>query len=234
MPEHWLAVLPIAATGLAACLVFVLSAFWKNPRGLGVFTLLLTLGAGGGSVAYLWQRGGIAVPTSDTNPIGLVTSDLLALFFDGLFVIVAALVILFALDYFERKGFHRTEFYGMLLLSLTGMMVLASATNLITFYLGLETMSIGFYVLAGFLRNLENSVEASLKYFLLGAFSSAFLLFGMALLYGSTGSLDYIDIGIFYNKDVFEELGELGHLGRTHRNHLGISAETGASRRSNQ
>ena len=194
MPEHWLAVLPIAATGLAACLVFVLSAFWKNPRGLGIFTLLLTLGASGGSVIYLWQRGGMAVPSSDTNPIGLVTSDLLALFFDGLFVIVAALVILFAIDYFERKGFHRGEFYGMLLLSLTGMMVLASATNLITFYLGLETMSIGFYVLAGFLRNLENSVEASLKYFLLGAFSSAFLLFGMALLYGSTGSLDYIDI----------------------------------------
>ncbi len=177
--------LPIAAMGLAACLMFLLAAVLKSGRTAGVLGILSTLILGGGSVLVLWSQGGKVVPAA------LVSCDKLALFFDGLFVLVASLVMALSLEYFDKKKAHHVELYGFIILATAGMMGLASATNLITFYLGLETMSLSFYVLAGFLRAHENSVEASLKYFLLGAFSSAFLLLGMAFLYGSSASLDF-------------------------------------------
>lgn len=185
MGDFLYGVLPVAGMGLAACLLFLLAAVVKNARTLGILGLLAVLGLGGAPVVLLWGEGGKVVPAT------LLSCDRMALFFDGLFVLSAALVAALALDYFRRKNSERGEFYGLVALSATGMMVLASATNLVAFYLGLETMSISFYVLAAFLRSHENAVEASLKYFLLGAFSSAFLLFGMALLYGSAASLDF-------------------------------------------
>jgi NADH-quinone oxidoreductase subunit N len=185
MNELILGTLPIAGMGLAACLLFLLAAVLRSGRTLGLLGLTATLLLGGVPVVLLWREGGKVVPGA------LLSSDRLALFFDGLFVLVCALVMLLCQDYFEKKRAHHVELYGFLALATAGMMALASATSFITFYLGLETMSISFYVLAGFLRQHENSVEASLKYFLLGAFSSAFLLFGMAFLYGSSGSLDF-------------------------------------------
>jgi NADH-quinone oxidoreductase subunit N len=185
MGDFLMGVLPVAGMALAACLLFLLSAVVRGPRlmgGLGVAAILLL---GGAPVLFLWSEGGRVVPQT------LLSADRLALFFDGLFVLAAALVALLSLDYFRRKESEHGELVGFLALAAMGMMVLGSATNLVTFYLGLETMSISFYVLAAFLRTHENSVEASLKYFLLGAFSSAFLLFGMALIYGSAGSLDF-------------------------------------------
>jgi NADH-quinone oxidoreductase subunit N len=185
MNELLLGVLPVAGMGLAACLLFLLAIVVKNGRTMGVLGLLSFALLGGGPVALLWSQGGKVVPQA------LLSSDTLALFFDALFVLAAIFTAALSLDYFAKKGVQGSELYGLVAVAVAGMMVLASATNLVTFYLGLETMSIAFYVLAGFLRTQENSVEASLKYFLLGAFSSAFLLFGAALLYGSAGSLDY-------------------------------------------
>lgn len=193
--------LPIAGMGLAACLLFLLAAVLRSGRTMGFLGLTAVLLLGGGPVLVLWGEGGKVVPGA------LVSCDRLALFFDGLFVLVCALVMLLSGDYFEKKRSHHVELYGFLALATAGMMALASATSLITFYLGLETMSISFYVLAGFLRQHENSVEASLKYFLLGAFSSAFLLFGMAFLYGSSGSLDFGGIAAALGSGLFN-LGE--------------------------
>ncbi len=180
-----LGVLPIAGMGLAACLLFLLAAVLRKGRVMGWLGASAILLLGGVPVLLLWSEGGKVVVGA------MVSCDKLALFFDGLFVLATVLVALLSMDYFERKGSHRSELYPLLALSAVGMMALASATNLVTFYLGLETMSISFYVLSGFLREHNHSIEASLKYFLLGTFSSAFLLFGMALLYGSTGSLDF-------------------------------------------
>jgi NADH-quinone oxidoreductase subunit N len=185
MSELWMGVLPVAGMGLAACLLFLLAAVVRSGRTMGVLGVLSTLILGGGGVVVLWSEGGKVVPAA------LLSCDRLALFFDGLFVLVCALVMVLSIEYFEKKKAHHVELYGFLALATAGMMVLASATSLVTFYLGLETMSISFYVLAGFLRAHENSIESSLKYFLLGAFSSAFLLLGMAFLYGSSGSLDF-------------------------------------------
>lgn len=194
MSEVLWGILPVAGMGLAACLLFLLAAVLKSGRTMGVLGILAVLGLGGVPVFLLWGQNpvatGFATVAGQSLPL-LISCDSLALFFDGLFVLAGALVMALSLDYFEKKKAHHGELYGFIALAVTGMMALASATNLITFYLGLETMSISFYILAGFLRAHENSVEASLKYFLLGAFSSAFLLMGMAFLYGSSASLDF-------------------------------------------
>ena len=185
MSELLWGTLPVAGVGLAACLLFLLAAVLKSGRTMGILGILALLGFGGGGVLVLWAEGGRTVPNA------LMSSDKLALFFDGLFVLASVLVMVLSLEYFEKKKAHHVELYGFITLGTAGMMVLGSATSFVTFYLGLETMSIAFYVLAGFLRQHENSVESSLKYFLLGAFSSAFLLLGMAFLYASSASLDY-------------------------------------------
>ncbi len=190
--------LPVAAMGLAALLMLLISAFVKEGRAAGYASLFITALLGGGSVAYLWDRNGLVVPGA------FISCDKLALFFDGLFVLAAIFCMALAPDYFEKKQKSgRTEIYGLVALSAAGMMALSSATNLIVFYLGLELMSVCFYVLAGFLREHENSVEAALKYFILGAFSSAFLLTGAAFLYGSLGSLDYAGMAIKLSGNVF-------------------------------
>lgn len=189
--------LPVAGMALAACLLLLLSAVMRSGRTAGYLSLFAVLALGGGPVVLLWSEGGKVVPRT------LLSCDKLALFFDALFVLVTALVMALSLDYFEKKESHHAELYGLMALSATGMMILASSTNLITFYLGLETMSISFYVLAGFLRSHQNSVEAALKYFLLGAFSSSFLLLGMAFLYGSSGSLDFGGLGAAFKLELY-------------------------------
>lgn len=188
--------LPVAAASASFLLLILLAPFVRRAGVLAVVALGL-LGACGYAVWHLWVRGGVTVPGA------LLSCDSLALFFDALFLLAAACVVALSPSYLEKKKSHRGEYYGLVMLAVTGMMVLASATSLLTFYLGLETMSISFYILAGFVRTHENSIEASLKYFLLGAFSSGFLLFGMALLFGSTGSLEFggmaaaLDTGFF-------------------------------------
>ncbi len=103
-------------------------------------------------------------------------------------LVTAVLSILLAWTYLKNRGLDHAEYYVLLLLSLTGAMMMASANDLIVLFLGLEILSFGLYVMAGFARTEERSEEASVKYFLLGAFGSAFLLYGIALVYGATQS----------------------------------------------
>jgi NADH-quinone oxidoreductase subunit N len=119
---------------------------------------------------------------------GLIAVDGFRVFVNFVFLIGAALTILVSMGYLDRRGINRGEFHVLVLFSTVGMMIMASSLDLIMFFLALELMSIGIYVLAGFDRADPRSSEASLKYFLLGAFSSAFLLYGIALLFGSTGT----------------------------------------------
>jgi len=102
--------------------------------------------------------------------------------------------LLFSYDWLEREGLDRGEFYVLVLLATVGMMVLGAARDLIVVFLGLELMSIAVYVLTGFHRSDPRSSEAGLKYFLIGAFASAFLLFGIAFLYGATGSTNLAEV----------------------------------------
>lgn len=105
-----------------------------------------------------------------------------------LFVGAAALTVLFATSYLEREGLLAVEFFPLLLFGTLGMMLMAGASDLMVLFLGLELMSIAVYVLAAFDRRSPRAAEAGIKYFLLGAFASGFLLYGIALVYGATGT----------------------------------------------
>jgi NADH-quinone oxidoreductase subunit N len=126
---------------------------------------------------------------------GMVVLDSYALFFNIVIGYAAGLVLLLSMDYIRREGQDSGEFYILVLLSALGMMLMASAGDLIIVFLGLETMSLALYVLAGFFRTRLEAGEASMKYFLIGAFASGFFLYGIALIFGATGTTNLDRIG---------------------------------------
>jgi NADH-quinone oxidoreductase subunit N len=116
------------------------------------------------------------------------------MFFKLVFLIAAALSIAISLKYLDIERENHGEYYALILFATVGMMFMAGAVDLVTLYISLETMAISTYILVGFLRSSQRSNEASMKYFLLGAFSSGILLYGMSLLYGLSGSTKFADI----------------------------------------
>lgn len=129
---------------------------------------------------------------------GHVLLDNFATFFNGIFLLVALFTILMSEEYNQREGFRVGEYYALIMFATVGAMFMASATDMLTLFLGLEVMSIALYVLAGFFRNQLRSNEAGLKYFLLGAFSTGFLLYGIALIYGVTGTTNMHSIAAYF------------------------------------
>jgi NADH-quinone oxidoreductase subunit N len=118
----------------------------------------------------------------------MLVADGYSVFLNLIFLLAAGLTILIALNYLPRSGLDRGEFYFLLLFTVTGMMLMAQAADLIIVFLALELLSIPLYILSAFARPRAASEEAGLKYFLLGAFASAFLVYGIALVYGATGT----------------------------------------------
>src|SRR5436190_10710659 len=125
---------------------------------------------------------------------GVLALDPFSIFFKSIFLIAAALSIAISLKYLDIERENHGEYYALILFATMGMMFMAGAVDLVTLYIGLETMAIATYILVGFLRSNQRSNEASMKYFLLGAFSSGILLYGMSLLYGLSGSTRFSDI----------------------------------------
>src|SRR6266700_20896 len=125
---------------------------------------------------------------------GMFIADQYALFFDIIFLIIAAVMILSSYSYVGKYVKANGEFYTLMLFSVTGMMFMASTTELLSIYISFELTSIPLYVMAGLLRTGERSAEAAVKFVLLGAMSSAILLYGFALLYGLTGTTDLMGI----------------------------------------
>lgn len=121
---------------------------------------------------------------------GMMLFDKFAIIFSGVTIVSTILIVLLSGDYFERISHHVAEYYAVMLFSLAGIIVMLSFHNLTMLFIGIEIMSVSLYILAGIKKNDFSSNEAALKYFLMGAFSTGFLLFGIALLYGSTGSFD--------------------------------------------
>jgi NADH-quinone oxidoreductase subunit N len=140
--------------------------------------------------------------TPQTVFSGMFIVDRYALFFDVIFLIIASVLILASYSYIQKYVRAEGEFYALLLFSVTGMMFMASTNELISIYISLELTSIPLYVMAGLLRNSEHSAEAAVKYVLLGALSSAILLYGFALLYGLTGTTDLTAISDSIGKGV--------------------------------
>ncbi len=134
---------------------------------------------------------------------GAVLFDNFAVFFSMICLVAAGLTILMSDDYLKREGYPVSEYFPLILFTTAGAMWMASGTDLMTIFLGLEVLSVSLYVLAGFFRGQAKSNEAGLKYFFLGAFSTGFLLYGVALLYGVTGTtkLDGIAAYVMANPD---------------------------------
>ncbi len=120
--------------------------------------------------------------------------DAFSTFFKFVFYIACGLGILLSINYLKMEHIHRGEYYALMLFATCGMMLMASAGDLITLYLGLELMALSIYILAGFMRSDNRSNEAAIKYLLLGAFSSGIMLYGMSLLYGVTGTTNLAGI----------------------------------------
>ena len=128
---------------------------------------------------------------------GTVLLDPFSTFFKFVFYIACALGILLSINYLKIENIHRGEYYALMLFATSGMMLMASAGDLITVYLGLELMALSIYVLAGFMRRDNRSNEAAIKYLLLGAFSSGIMLYGMSLLYGLSGTTNLTGILLY-------------------------------------
>ena len=119
---------------------------------------------------------------------GMVNYDAFAIFFHVLIGIITVLVILASYEYLDAQHIRKGEYYGLILFGAVGMMLMSSATELVLIFIALEISSIASYILAGFRRRVAISSEASIKYFLLGSFATAFFLYGIALIFGATGS----------------------------------------------
>lgn len=164
--------------------VVVLVADVVLPRGRQhVLTWLTLSGIGATAVALIPTIGVHA-----TIARGLMAVDGFALFFNVIFLLAAAFTVLMSDRYLETEGIRLGEYYFLVLCALLGMMFMAAGTDLITLFIGLETMAVSFYVLTGYLKPSRRSNEAAVKYFLLGAFSLGILLYGMSLMYGLSGS----------------------------------------------
>ncbi len=181
-------------------LVLLLGVFTEKGEKKGYLGILSLMGI---VIAFFFT-----LPLMGSNQIGfegMFISDGFTLFFKILFLIIAFLTTLISMGYARREGFELGEYYALILFATLGMMLMAAGSHLITIFLGLETMSISIYILAGIMREDRRSVEAALKYFLLGAFATGFLLYGMALIYGATGS--------FYLKEVASYIASKNLLG---------------------
>jgi NADH-quinone oxidoreductase subunit N len=149
-----------------------------------------------GVVAVLvGARGGVPATTDGMPFDGMVVHDNFALFLTVLFVVVGIISIAISLDYLPRQGIEQGEYYPLMMFAVGGMMLLAQSTDLIMLFLGVELLSITLYILTAFAYPRQTSEEAAMKYLLLGAFASGFLVYGIALLYGATGTVNLIEIG---------------------------------------
>ena len=126
--------------------------------------------------------------TPRTAFFDMIVLDNYAVMFKAIFLIGAALSILLSIKYLETEGEQRGEYYALILFSVVGMMFMASSVDLLSLFISLELMAVSVYILVGYLRRDKRSNEASMKYFLLGAFSSGVLLYGISLIYGLTGT----------------------------------------------
>ena len=124
----------------------------------------------------------------------MVRVDNFSIFFHAVILVIVLLSILSSFEYMEQQGIRAGEYYGLILLGAAGMCLMTSAVELVLIFIALEISSISTYILAGFLRRDPRSSEASLKYFLLGSFATAFFLYGVALIFGATGSTTFANI----------------------------------------
>src|SRR5215475_5362633 len=188
--EDYIRILPelvLSAFGIISMLLDAVVDEEKNQKTLGGIAFGGTLVALA-ATWYMAQFPGLAF----SNTIKI---DSFSVFFDSLVIVIAAVVILSSFEYLAVQRIRASEYFALILFGVVGMTIMSSAVELVLIFIGLEMSSISTYVLAGFRRNDASSGESSLKYFLLGSFATAFFLYGVALMFGATGSTNIDIIG---------------------------------------
>jgi len=170
----------LSAFGIVVMLLDPLVDEEKSQKTLGLIALAGTL-AGLGSTWYMSQSPGLAFSN-------MVRVDSFSVFFHFLVIAIAAVVILSSFEYMAVQRIRAGEYYALILFGVVGMALMSSAVELVLIFVALEISSISTYILTGFRRNEASSSESSLKYFLLGSFATAFFLYGVAMMFGATGS----------------------------------------------
>ncbi len=205
----YLSILPILIMMGGAVVLVVVSSLLRKIVGVGVGTVVSALTAAAALVAALFQWDHVATHGATVTIAGAVAFDGFGVFVQ---VVVAIAVLLTALvgdGYLRREGIEGPEFHVLGMLSASGAMLMGSANDLIVIFLGLEILSIALYVLAAFNHKRAESGEAALKYFVLGSFSSAIFVYGIALVYGATGSSILPQITDYLAKNVVAHNGVL-------------------------
>jgi len=176
-------ILPELIVAVAGIVVMLYDSFFPKQRSVTGAISLIGLVLSGIALATMW--GGNS-PASGWN--GMIAHDNLRLSFSFVFLFVTAMTVLISTVWVERENVPVGEYHSLLLFATFGMMMMSAGNDLVIIFLGLETLSIATYVMAGLRKGDLKSNESSMKYFILGSFASAFLLYGMALIYGATGS----------------------------------------------
>jgi NADH-quinone oxidoreductase subunit N len=182
-----IAVSPILFLSAYSLLLLIIDASLRKPANVVYWLTLLGLVVSALLTVNTYNASGIAFN-------GTVFTGRFPAFFEIVFLLSSALSVLLSKPYLEKQKINFGEYYSLVVFATVGMMLMASARDLMVLFLGLELMSISLYVLAGFVRRDAKSNEASLKYFLLGAFATGFLLYGIALVYGASGTTNLADI----------------------------------------
>ena len=186
-------ILPELIVAAFGTLVMLYDCFFPNQRATTATISIVGLVGAAVACIYLWTNGDAV--NSAVNFNGMIAFDGLRMSFTLVFLLVSILTILISTVWVENEDLPAGEYNALLMFATVGMMLMASGNDLVIIFLGLETLSIATYVLAGLRKTDLRSNESSLKYFILGSFSSAFLLYGMALTYGATGTTNITEIG---------------------------------------
>ena len=181
-------ILPELILAVAGIVVMLLGAFQK-PTAVRSHTAIALLGLLGATAATLSQ---LHSPGAAFG--GMLEVDAFSVFFHSLFFLITALVVLFSAEYVAEEKLASGEYHALLLFATMGMGLMASSNELILIFIGLEISSLASYILVGFRRGVPSSSESALKYFLLGSFATAFLLYGIALMFGATGTTNLTKI----------------------------------------
>lgn len=188
MMNEWLIALPVVIVSTAAIVALVVDALTPKSEQITYWFSIVALSIALVAAAITLHQQGIAFSS-------MIRGGGVVALLDMVFVLGGILTLIAARSYIAARNFEHDEFYTLVLYAIAGMMLIAHAQNLLVLFIGIEVMSLSFYVLAGYFRQVIASVESALKYFLLGAFATGFLAFGIALIYGATGSLDISAIG---------------------------------------
>ena len=183
-------ILPELVVAFAGIVVMIYDSFFPKDRVTSGIISLAGLAVSALLLVGLWS----SAPLGSTSWNGMIAHDNLRLGFSIVFLIVTAMTILISTVWVEREDVPVGEYNALLMFATFGMMLMAAGNDLVVIFLGLETLSIATYVMAGLRRGDLKSNESAMKYFILGSFASAFLLYGMALIYGATGSTNLTEI----------------------------------------